>query len=183
MSSNFISAVRGQHVSAAPVQSFLDDNSFPDFTSSSLALFSLGPDVGRQVLAEVATELNKQACAELGFEPDEFEELGLAAQIHPDSWSLGDQSPERAVQWFIERFPKNETIYNDLPKWYPIGFIGVAEANWREAGVVLVQYDAKEGEMTVRAILLDPSNAGAALISLRQGDDDFNNIKKFHEKS
>lgn len=181
MSSNFISAVQGLQVSAAPVQSFLDDNTFPDFASSSLALFGLGPEITHQVLEEVATELNKQACTSLGFEPDEFEEMGLAVMT-PDTWSLGDQSPKQSIEWFLEHFPKDEKTYNNLPKWYPVGFIGIAEANWRDAGAVLVQYDVNKDDMTVKAMLLDPSKGGEALISLRQGDDDFDNIKKFHEK-
>lgn len=79
----------------------------------------------------MATDINKQACESFAFDQAESEELGLTV-IVPDAWNaLTDKSPEQSLK----------RIDTGQPKYFPIGFIGIVEANWKDTGVVLVNYD------------------------------------------
>lgn len=98
------------------------------------------------------------------------------------------------AQWYLESFDKgfvdemeDGSKGDEDPKFYPLAFIGVDNADWNEkgVGVVLVYFDvlgqgsgdSKEGVM-VKACRLDAEKMGAAVVSLRQGDDDIDNVKR-----
>jgi hypothetical protein len=87
------------------------------------------------------------------------------------------------VRWYHDAFDCDGNGENDEPQWYPLGFIGVSDSNWRERGVVLVHLDAQQGqtreeEITVNAYRLHAGQIGPTIVSLCQGDDDYENFKK-----
>lgn len=101
-----------------------------------------------------------------------------------DPWQLHEPSPREAALWcradFDKRGSTGSTI--DEPQWYPLGFIGIMSDEWKENGVVLVFYDAladnsEDSSVPVVAFVVDPKEIGSCLISLRQGDDDIDNVK------
>jgi hypothetical protein len=182
MAATFVHTVNGMAVVPGPLKRFTSRRDFAEFYSSSLPVFALGPDVPRTDLGEVANHANEQARAELGFEDVELAEMGYAAAV-PQAWQLYERSPQDAVRWYHNEFNKDGDSYTDDPQWYPLGFLGITSSNWKQTGIVLIFYDAWPGQpdnenVTVKANVVDPEKIGSTMISLRQGDDDYENVKK-----
>jgi hypothetical protein len=187
MTTTFIQAADGLKVPAGPLQRFTSRRDFAEFYPSSFAVFALGSAVSESDMRLAVQTANQQACADLGFDDAELAEMAYVAAI-PQQWQLHEKRPLDLVRWYHESFNKNGTSSSDDPQWYPIGFLGIASPDWKKDGVVLVFYDAPPGqleneEVTVRCYRLDPEKIGPTLIDFRQGDDEYNNIKRWTELS
>lgn len=181
MATGFVQAVNGLTVASGPLRQFISQNSFADFSSSSFPVFALGSQVSESDLQQAAKVINEQAQVELGFEDSELAEMGYAAVV-PTPWQLHERSAPDAVRWYHEEFNKGGSRGTDDPQWYPLGFLGIVSCDWRETGVVLVFYDARhqhpeDEPVAIKAFVVDPEKIGPAVISLRQGDDDYENVK------
>jgi hypothetical protein len=182
MATAFVQAADGLNVPAGPLQDFTSRRDFAEFYSSSFPVFSLGMHVSESDMRLLVDTANQQACVYLGFDDAELVEMGCVAAI-PETCQLYDMTPLKVVQWYHERFSKSGTSSGGDPHWYPIGFLGIVSPDWRKDGVVLVFYDALPGQLqnenvAVRSYRLDPEKIGSALIDFRQGDDDYENIKR-----
>lgn len=181
MAADFVEALNGMTVAPEPLQPYSSQNTFPEFYSSSFPVFALGSQVSASDLQEAATVVNEQAQAELGFEESELAEMGYAASV-PEPWQL-EKSAADAACWYHEEFKKNGSRTVDNPQWYPLGFLGVLSNEWRKTGIVLVFYDVRhqhpeDEQVAVKAFVVDPEKIGSTAISLRQGDDDYENVKQ-----
>jgi len=182
MANAFVQSIDSMSIPLGHLQKYTSSNSFAEFYSSTFPIFALSPEVSKTDLLQVAGKANEQAQQELGFSCAELADMGLAAGI-PDHWELRKQSPPEAVRWYHDAFDCDGDSENDEPQWYPLGFIGVLGLDWRERGVVLVYLDAQQGqtreeEITVNAYRLHAGQIGPTIVSLRQGDDDYENVKK-----
>jgi hypothetical protein len=182
MATDFVDALDGLTVTAEGLQQFTFQNTFPEFYSSSFAIFALGPEVSKSDLEEAAKAINEQAQAELGFDDSELAEMGYAAAVS-DLCQLHQGSAPDVARYYCERFDKAGSRTVNDPSWYPLGFLGIVSADWRKQGVVLVFYDARHRQpqaepIAVRAFMVDSQKTGQAVISLRQGDDGYENVKK-----
>jgi hypothetical protein len=183
MATAYVQAADSLYVPAGPLQCFTSRRDFSEFYSSSFPVFSLGPDVSESDMRLLVDTANQQARVYLGFDDAELAEMGYVAAI-PNLCQLHDKTPLEAVQWYHERFSKSGTGSAGDPQWYPIGFLGIVSPDWREDGVILVFYDAlpenpDNENVAVRSYRLDPEKIGSALIDFRQGDDDYENIKRW----
>jgi hypothetical protein len=179
MATAFIEAIEGLTVSPRPLEKFTSRNDFAEFHSSSFPLFALEPGVSESDLKAAADMINKQAATELGFGEKELAEMGYAASV-PQPWQLHEKAPPDAVRWYHDKFDKEGSSETDDPQWYPLGFLGIASKDWRETGVVVVFYDAQPGseDVPIKAYRADPQKIGSIAIDLRQGDDDYDNVKR-----
>jgi hypothetical protein len=182
MATTFIRAIAGLTVPPDPLHRFTSRRDFAEFYSSSFPLFALGSEVTESDLKDAADAFNKQAQTELGFGDDEFAEMGLAAAV-PQSWQLHEKLPPDAVRWFHQEFNKDGASSTNDPQWYPLGFLGIATKDWRKDGLVIVFYDAQSNhandkDIAIKAYKMNPEQVGASLIALRQGDDDYENVKR-----
>jgi hypothetical protein len=183
MDAAFVRAVNNRSVPLGSLQDFTTQNNFAEFYSSSFPVFAIGNNVSELEVTKAVDTVNEQACIDLGFEDAELKEMGYAAAI-PHPWRLPEEEPLDAVRWYQDDFDKmGSTGVIAYPQWYPLGFLGILSPDWRVKGVVLVFYDAVSGqsgnqEVSVKACRLDPEKIGLTLTSLRQGDDDYENIKK-----
>lgn len=186
----FVDQVNNLIISTASLQRFSSRNSFPEFYSSAFPIFSLSPSVSVNDLNLAIDQINAQACAEISFSRAELEEMGLAARL-PTPWDLNCKEPEEVMRWYLESFDKSPNLENDNedrkrdPEFYPLGFIGIDSPYWQEKGIgaVLVYYDVighrtDDERITIKAFRVDPETIGAAVISLRQGDDDIDNVRR-----
>jgi hypothetical protein len=186
MAAAFAQAVDGLTLPLGLLHEFTTRNDFAEFYSSSFPVFALGTQVSESDLNQTANTANEQACTELGFQDVELKEMGYAAAV-PQLWRLHWRAPLDVVQWYHEAFDKagNTGTGNIVdPQWYPLGFLGITSPDWKRSGAVLVFYDALPGQsdsqdVTVKAYRVDPIKVGATLISLRQGDDDYDNVKRW----
>jgi hypothetical protein len=183
MTATFVQTVNGMTVLPGPLQRFTSRREFAEFYSSSFPVFALGTDVSRTDLREVTNQANEQARAELSFEEAELAEMGYAAAV-PQAWQLYERAPQDAVRWYRNEFNKAGDSYTDDPQWYPLGFLGITSPDWKQTGIVLIFYDAwpehpDNENVTVKAFVVDPKKIGITLIDLRQGDDDYENVKKW----
>lgn len=182
METVFVRIIDGLSVPLGLLHKFTSQNDFPKFFASSFPVFALDYRVSELDLRQVADLANEQARAELGFAEEELIEIGYAAAI-PQPWQLCEKLPPDAMPWYHEQFNKFASSTSRDPKWYPLGFLGIASLDWKKKVVVLVFYDALhnqtcDSDVPVRAFIVDPSQIGPTLISLRQGDDDYENTKK-----
>jgi hypothetical protein len=182
MAAAFVEALNGLTVAPEPLQQFTSQNTFAEFYSSSFPVFALGSKVSKSDLQQAAKVVNEQAQAELGFEDSELAEMGYAAVV-PESWQLHKRSAPDVARWYHEGFNKDGSRTVNDPQWYPLGYLGIASSDWGKTGAVLVFYDArhqhpKDEPVAVKAFVVDPENIGPAVISLRQGDDDHENLKR-----
>jgi hypothetical protein len=177
MASTFIQGIKGLAMPPGPLEKFTSRNDFAEFYSSSFPLFALGSEVSESELKEAANTINKQAATELGFDDTELAEMGYAACV-PQPWQLYEKTPRDAVRWYHEQFDKDGTSETEDPQWYPLGFLGIASNDWERTGIVIVYYDAQPGseQVPVKAFKADSAKVGSAIISLRQGDDDYDNV-------
>jgi hypothetical protein len=171
MATDFVDALDGLTVTAEGLQQFTFQNTFPEFYSSSFAIFALGPEVSKSDLEEAAKAINEQAQAELGFDDSELAEMGYAAAVS-DLCQLHQGSAPDVARYYCERFDKAGSRT-----------VNIVSADWRKQGVVLVFYDARHRQpqaepIAVRAFMVDSQKTGQAVISLRQGDDGYENVKK-----
>jgi hypothetical protein len=183
MDAAFIRAVNDRSVPLGSLQDFTTQNTFAEFYSSSFPVFAIGNQVSELDITKVIDTANEQACIELGFEDAELKEMGYAAAI-PHPWRLSEEDPLDVVRWYQDAFDKiGSTGDVANPQWYPLGFLGITSPNWRVEGVVLTFYNALSGQsgyqrVSVKAFRLDAEKIGLTLISLRQGDDDYESVKK-----
>jgi hypothetical protein len=183
MAAAFVEALNGLTVAPEPLQQFTSQNTFAEFYSSSFPVFALGSEMSESDLQQAAKVVNEQAQADLGFEDSELAEMGFAAVV-PEPWQLHERSAPDAVRWYHEEFNKDGSRPVNDPQWYPLGFLGIVSRGWRKTGAVLVFYDAlphhpKDEPVAVKAFVVDPEKIGPAVISLRQGDDDYENVKRY----
>ncbi|EDU46312.1 hypothetical protein PtrSN002B_007635 [Pyrenophora tritici-repentis] len=182
MAAAFVEALNGLKVAPKPLQQFTSQNTFAEFYSSSFPVFALGSGVSNSDLQQATRVINQQAEADLGYEESELAEMGYAAAV-PEPWQLHERSAPDAARWYHEEFNKDGPRSANDPQWYPLGFLGIISSDWMETGAVLVFYDARHQHPTdepvaVKAFVLDPEKIGPAVISLRQGDDDYENVKR-----
>ncbi|KAJ4347490.1 hypothetical protein N0V95_005411 [Ascochyta clinopodiicola] len=182
MAAAFVKALNGLNLAPEPLQQFTSQDTFAEFFSSSFPVFALGSEVSKSDLQQAAKVVNQQARTELGFEDLELAEMGYAAAV-PEPWRLHERSAPDAARWYHKEFNKDGSGNVSNPQWYPLGFLGIVSGNWRKTGAVLVFYDARhqhpENEpVPVKAFVVDPEKIGPTVISLRQGDDDYENIKQ-----
>ncbi|CAE7195323.1 hypothetical protein CFE70_007564 [Pyrenophora teres f. teres 0-1] len=182
MAAAFVKALSGLTVAPEPLQQFTSQNTFAEFYSSSFPVFALGSEVSESDLQQAAKVVNEQAQAELGYEDEELAEMGYAAVV-PEPWQLHGRRAPDAARWYHEEFNKDGTRSVNDPQWYPLGFLAIASSDWRDTGAVLLFYDAqhqhpKDEPVTVKAFVVDPEKIGPTIISLRQGDDDYENVKR-----
>jgi hypothetical protein len=179
----FVSAVNNLAVPLGLLQDFTTQSSFAEFYTSSFPVFAIGHQVPQSDVNKVVDIANEQACTELSFEAAELKDMGYAAAI-PRPWRLPKEDSLDAVGWYQNAFDKiGSTGDTANPQWYPLGFLGITSPDWRIKGVVLVFYDALYGqssnqEVSVNAHRLNPQLIGPTVICLRQGDNDYENIKK-----
>ncbi|KAG9197644.1 hypothetical protein G6514_001168 [Epicoccum nigrum] len=185
MAATYVKSLDGFTVQPEPLQPYTSQPSFAEFYSSSFPVFALSSQVSEYDLQQAAKVINDQARESLGFSDEELEEMGYPAAVS-DPWQLHEPSPREAALWYLTNFDKRGSSTFEEPQWYPLGFIGIMFINWKETGVVLVFYDAlaensKHSLVSVVAFVVDPNKIGSSLISLRQGDDDIDNRRRFEE--
>ena len=165
--------------SAEPIHEFINANCFPDFGSSSFPVFALGP-VSYPDLKHISAVVNEQARAEINFDPDEFEELGHVIDV-PEQWDLNGKSIEEAVRHYFSLFDPCERLKNGDPKWYPVGFVAALKKEWQNKGLILGYLQKEEGYLAFKSCVVKPDELGGCLISFRQGNAEFDHVRKFLE--
>lgn len=167
----------------APVRRFVDANNFPDYGLSSFPLFSLGP-VPKSTLEEISRTINEQTRDMLGFDVREYEELGLVIDI-PENWDLSGKTVEEAVQDFFALMESDERLPSGDPKWYPVSFVGVLQKDWHNKGLVMayLEDDKERGYLELKSCVVGSDRLGDSLISLRQGDNYFDDEVQYIEDS
>jgi hypothetical protein len=182
MASAFVKTVDSLSLQLGPLQKFIRRNDFPEFFKSAFPVFALDTRVSESDLKQLADTANRQAQAELGFDEAELKEMGYVAAI-PQPWQLCERAPIDVVRWYHDEFDKSGSSSTREPQWYPLGFLGVTLSDWKNAGVLLVFYDAvhdqaSNSDVPVRSFVIDPDQIGSTLISLRQGDTDYEAIRR-----
>jgi hypothetical protein len=187
MAAAFVKIVDGLTVPPGPLQQFTSRRDFAEFPSSSVPIFALEAQVSELDLKQAADKANEQACAELCFDDAELAEMGYAAAV-PQPWQLHERALKDVVRWYHEDFNKSGPSSTDNVQWYPLAFPGIDSADWRATGAVLVFYDARSRQsdnedVVVKAYRVDSNQIGPTLISLRQGHDDHENVKRWSAMS
>lgn len=162
-----------------PIQEFVDANSFPDFGSSSFPLFALGP-VPYSVLKDISATINEQSRSELGFSPEEYNELGPVIDV-PDKWDLSGKSLDDAAHHHFSLFNPCERLPTGDPKWYPVGFVLALKNDWRDKGLMLAYLQKEDGYLALKSCVVKTDELGGQLVSFRQGDAEFDYAQGFIE--
>lgn len=162
----FIDSVTNLPLSPTTLKSSTSRASFPKFYSPAFPIFSLHPSISASDLTSAITQINQQACTELTFLPEQLAEAGLAAAL-PTLWQMHNRDPAGAVTWFLDDVEKGSADEPADPKWYPHGFIGVDNVEWRKKGVgIAFIYFDMQGQGTeservdVKAFRVDAEKLG-----------------------
>lgn len=182
MAAAFDEALNHLTVVPEPLQRFTSQNTFAELYSSSFPVFALRSEVSKSDLQQAVKVVNEQAHAELGIGDSDLAEISYAAVV-PEPWQLHERSASDAARWYHDESNKDGCRTVNDPQWYPLGFLGIVSSDWRKTGAVLVFYDAshrhpKEEQVAVKAFVVDLEKIGPAVISLRQGDNDFGDVKR-----
>lgn len=129
--------------------------------------------------------MNRQAQTELGLTASELAEMGSAALV-PARWQICTKTPQEVARWYQENFSQLVSGSAEGPEWYPLGFIALIFNGWRETGFILVYLDAwpqhpENAPVPVKAFVVDGEKIRSAVIILRQGDDDYENVKRYNQ--
>jgi hypothetical protein len=156
--------------------------SFLEISESSSLVFALDSRVSESNPKQVADTAKRQVRAEVGFGEAELEEMSCAAVI-PQSWQLRDKASMDIARWYRDEFDKSGSNSIDEPRWYPLGFLGITLSDWKNAGVLLVFYDAlhsqaSNSDVSVKSFVIDPENIASTLISLCKEDSDYEDLKR-----